>query len=257
MGNQLVQLPDDAEAVGYREVKPFHHEQVFHSKGVGFTGTESEFVAAGHAYEYVQAGPHARVVSNAQMGSKEAEHKTREVSMKTISDQDQTKSISLRTQALALLEQAQAIDGLKPFVVMHDHEYGTTGYLCWSGHEPDEEQAEAVLEADFDPDRGERLTIVDSLTLAELAGVAVSSRLAATEPQEGFEIFRGVFGHEGTELDVEFVAKIGASKAEKDSAYLDALAQQADVNYVSVGDTVTTKVAPAAAAPSRKPGPSL
>lgn len=177
-----------------------------------------------------------------------------------ISDQDQTKALSLRAQALALLEQAQAIDGLKPFVVMHDHEFGASGYVCWFDREPRQEEAEAILETEFEPDRGERLQ-VDSLTLAELAGTAVSSHLAAVEePQDGFEIFRGVFGHEGTELDVEFVAKIGASKAEKDSAYLDALAQQADVNYVSVGDTVSKMAAaPAAVAAGqgRKPGISL
>ena len=50
----LVQLPNDAESVGYREVRPYQWEQVFTSKTANFTGTESEFLAAGHGYAYVQ-----------------------------------------------------------------------------------------------------------------------------------------------------------------------------------------------------------
>lgn len=56
----LIQLPDDAVSVGYKEVRPFHHEQVFRSASAGFTGTEREFVAAGHGYAYAQVGAHAR-----------------------------------------------------------------------------------------------------------------------------------------------------------------------------------------------------
>lgn len=54
------QLPNDAVAVGYKETKPYHHEQVFQSESAGFTGTEREFVEAGHGYEYVQTTPHIR-----------------------------------------------------------------------------------------------------------------------------------------------------------------------------------------------------
>lgn len=55
-----IQIPDDAVAVGYKEVRPYQHEQVFQSKSAGFIGTEREFVAAGHGYEYVQMDAHAR-----------------------------------------------------------------------------------------------------------------------------------------------------------------------------------------------------
>ena len=48
------QLPNDAVSCGYKEVRPFHFEQVFHSQSIGFTGTEQEFVVAGHAYNFVQ-----------------------------------------------------------------------------------------------------------------------------------------------------------------------------------------------------------
>lgn len=56
----LFQIPDDAVAVGYKEVRPFHHEQVFRSKSAAFTGTEREFVQAGHGYAYVQLDAHTR-----------------------------------------------------------------------------------------------------------------------------------------------------------------------------------------------------
>lgn len=60
-----IQLPNDVVSVGYKEVRPFHHEQVFQSDSAGFTGTEQEFVAAGHGYEYVQIDAYTRRVVSA------------------------------------------------------------------------------------------------------------------------------------------------------------------------------------------------
>jgi len=60
----LIQMPNDAKSVGYKEVRPFHHEQVFSSASAGFSGTELEFVQAGHAYQYVQIDAHTRRVAN-------------------------------------------------------------------------------------------------------------------------------------------------------------------------------------------------
>lgn len=57
-----IQLPNDAVSVGYKQVRPFHHEQVFSSASTKFTGTEREFVAAGHGYAYQTIGDHVRVV---------------------------------------------------------------------------------------------------------------------------------------------------------------------------------------------------
>lgn len=57
-----IQLPDDVQSVGYRQVRPFHYEQVFTSKSANFTGTESEFVAAGLAHRFVQTDPFTRRV---------------------------------------------------------------------------------------------------------------------------------------------------------------------------------------------------
>ena len=56
----LIQLPNDVQSIGYKEVKPFHHEQVFSSLSTGFTGTEREFVLAGHAYAYRQIDKNTR-----------------------------------------------------------------------------------------------------------------------------------------------------------------------------------------------------
>lgn len=50
------------------------------------------------------------------------------------------------------------------------------------------------------------------------------------------EFFAGYFGHEGTILHVEFSVPVGASNAEKDAAFVAALAQQADVSYVCIGE---------------------
>lgn len=49
------------------------------------------------------------------------------------------------------------------------------------------------------------------------------------------EIFQGYLGLESTTLNVEFQAFVGATIAEKDAAFMAALAQQADVDYHSVG----------------------
>lgn len=59
----LIQLPNDARSVGYKEVRPFQNEQVFHSLSARFTGTEKEFVLAGHGYTYQQLGTHTRMTN--------------------------------------------------------------------------------------------------------------------------------------------------------------------------------------------------
>ncbi len=50
----LIQLPNDAVAVGYKETRPYHHEQMFQSESAGFTVTESEFFVACLGYEYFE-----------------------------------------------------------------------------------------------------------------------------------------------------------------------------------------------------------
>lgn len=55
-----IQLPNDAVSVGYKETRPFHHEQVFSSASAQFIGTEREFVKAGHAYQFTQVDQFTR-----------------------------------------------------------------------------------------------------------------------------------------------------------------------------------------------------
>jgi hypothetical protein len=91
-------------------------------------------------------------------------------------DQD-TRARLLRAKALGLLEEAGAIDGLKPFLVTHQFGNGAANYLLWSREAPNEAEAESVLDAEFEPDRDEYLGIDDTLTLQELTGLAPTARL--------------------------------------------------------------------------------
>jgi hypothetical protein len=59
-----IQLPNDVVAVGYKEVRPYHYEQIFRSESAGFTGSEREFVEAGHGYEYVEIDAYTRLVGS-------------------------------------------------------------------------------------------------------------------------------------------------------------------------------------------------
>lgn len=55
------------------------------------------------------------------------------------------------------------------------------------------------------------------------------------EADGAVEVFQGMFSHDGIWLDLSFQVPHGASQKEKDAAFLAALAQQAEVNYLSVG----------------------
>lgn len=58
----LIQLPNDVKSVGYKQTKPFHHEQVFRSKSKNFEGTEIEFLEAGHGWAYLQIDNCSRII---------------------------------------------------------------------------------------------------------------------------------------------------------------------------------------------------
>ena len=59
----LICLPDDAVTAGYVKISEFQFAQVFRSQSKNFEGTEAQFLAAGHAYEYVQVDGHTRRVT--------------------------------------------------------------------------------------------------------------------------------------------------------------------------------------------------
>lgn len=82
-----------------------------------------------------------------------------------------TKALHLRAQAQGLLDQAAAIDGLKPYCVVHEHEFGVSTYLIWHTTQLTQQMAEGLLDSEFEPERGEQLTVHEDFTSAELAGV--------------------------------------------------------------------------------------
>ena len=87
------------------------------------------------------------------------------------------RGLFLRTKALALLQDAQALDGLKPFTVTHTHSHGESTYLLWSVERPSQDDAQAVLDSEFEPDREETIVVEDNFTLEEMTGVAQTARL--------------------------------------------------------------------------------
>lgn len=89
---------------------------------------------------------------------------------------NETKAISLRTQAMACLQEAEALDGLKPFIITHEHRHGVSTYLAWFRGMPTEEQAAAIIEEEFEPEIEESISIAGNLKLQEVAGVWPSPR---------------------------------------------------------------------------------
>jgi len=94
-----------------------------------------------------------------------------------MTDHTSTQALSLRGPALALVQQAQQLDGLQPFLIHHSHQFGSTGYLVWGTTEPDDEVAAKMLDSEYEPDKEEGLDIESSVTLEEIAGTSSSHRI--------------------------------------------------------------------------------
>ena len=60
---------------------------------------------------------------------------------------------------------------------------------------------------------------------------------ASPEQGPAVKVFSGYFRHEGVTVRVDFQVQVGATIAEKDAAFLAALAQKADINYLAIGDS--------------------
>ena len=103
-------------------------------------------------------------------------HQTTPGEMPGEADARETKALVLRAKALAALQEAAAIDGLKPFIVTHSHEYGASIYLVWASESLREENVNEALDCDYEPDRGEELCI-DAPPLEDLVGLTPSRRL--------------------------------------------------------------------------------
>lgn len=79
---------------------------------------------------------------------------------------------------------------------------------------------------------------IDGGDAVEFLVNTLSEALAIFKPTEsvGMEYFQGGFNANGVTLRAEFQVPVGASVAEKDAAFMAALAQQADINYVTIGE---------------------
>lgn len=77
----------------------------------------------------------------------------------------------LRTEALALLERAEKLDGLRPYEVHHEHSHGLSHYLMWSAEHPRDQEAEAILDIEFDAEADETLEVCPGPMLRELCGL--------------------------------------------------------------------------------------
>lgn len=86
----------------------------------------------------------------------------------------------LRLRAQELLDQAASLDGLKPFVVTHSHQYGASSYLVWKDSKPDEQDVVGILDGEFEPEKEEYLTIEDNIKTEELTGSSAVTRLSAS-----------------------------------------------------------------------------
>jgi len=94
-----------------------------------------------------------------------------------MSNHESTEALSLRVQALALLQQAQQIDGLKPILINHRHQYGSTGYLVWSAEDLTEKVASKMTDSNFEPELDETLDIESVISLEQVAGTDITQRV--------------------------------------------------------------------------------
>ncbi|MBR8291223.1 hypothetical protein [Burkholderia cenocepacia] len=88
-----------------------------------------------------------------------------------------TEAMVLRVKALGLLQQAEAVDALKPFVVLIGHGDETTACLAWNHNEPSRKEVEALLGGELGTRCGHRVLVESKVTLEEIAGVALNARI--------------------------------------------------------------------------------
>lgn len=77
--------------------------------------------------------------------------------------------------------------------------------------------------------------VVEETGITARVQVALAEERASQAGQDSMVVYAGYFRHESTALQIGFEVPASASKAELDSAYLAALAQQADLDYLEIG----------------------
>ncbi|MBY0240064.1 MAG: hypothetical protein K2X55_12185 [Burkholderiaceae bacterium] len=93
---------------------------------------------------------------------------------------------ALRALALALLERAQQLDGLQPYVITHSHRHGETYYTTWSATPPTEEQMATLLVEEYEPERGESLGCF-GMVIADMAGTLIQAPEGAASAEQDDE----------------------------------------------------------------------
>lgn len=83
----------------------------------------------------------------------------------------------MRIVARDMLGRAQVADGLRPFLVIHDHRFGASHYIAWAKNNPTEQEAQSILDSEFEPHRDEYLNINLLDDLGELAGSNTSRQI--------------------------------------------------------------------------------
>jgi hypothetical protein len=73
----------------------------------------------------------------------------------------------LRAEALALLQRANTIDGMGPYLVTHGHANGFDSYILWAAGVPTVDKAVELLDIVYEPEKGETLKIEPSFALED------------------------------------------------------------------------------------------
>jgi hypothetical protein len=94
------------------------------------------------------------------------------------SPEDVQAGLNLRIQALALLNQAHALDGLRPFLGIHSHRHGEDEQFMWAPEAPSQEELKVVFREGYESGRNESLESEAIRDLDVLVGVAPEARLA-------------------------------------------------------------------------------
>lgn len=136
-------------------------------------------------------------------------------------DQDDPETIAnANLMALAQNHMADLLDAVEALAILRE------AYL---NNDPKlQETLQGVLAGDVVSCLMERLASGRKAPEVECVEVAQQGRV---------QVFQGYFGYEGTQLNVEFQAPVGATVAAKDAAFVAALAQQADIDYHAVGES--------------------
>lgn len=86
-------------------------------------------------------------------------------------------AMELRRQALALLQQAEKLDALKPYVIRHEYQWGEEERLVWAAAEPSHEAAKKSV--GFQEWQNERVLVQQCFPLEELTGADTKTRWGA------------------------------------------------------------------------------